>query len=411
MNFEQYQNRRRELLNRLREINEAEAFDQAAFDEVKGQISALDADWEARCQANADIEALNGVQPRMDGIVDLSRNAGEQIEAEPEDIFDSAEYHRAFYNYVTRGTAIPERFRNDSHETTVTTYTGAVIPTTLMHEMIRELKSRGNIWNKVRKLNVQGGVEFPIIDLVPTASWIGESSSSYDKQVKATTSVTFSYYGLECKIAQSLLSSVVSLKEFEDLFPVLAVEAMIAALEIGVFTGTGSGQMKGILNETRIPVGNTITLTPAEFASWSSWKKKVFAKMKKAYRKGDFFMAQGTFDGYIDGMVDNNGQPIGRVNYGIDGGETYRFGGKNVETVEDDVIKPYDSADTDDVVAVFGDLSCYAVNTNLQMRVVKWSDHDNNKEKTKAIMIVDGKVLDPYGFLIIKKGAAPADES
>ena len=45
------------------------------------------------------------------------------------------------------------------------------------------------------------------------------------------------------------------------------------------------------------------------------------------------------------------------------------------------------------------------------MRVVKWTDHDNNKEKTKAIMIVDGKVLDPYGFLIIKKGAAPADES
>ena len=413
MNFEQYQNRRRELLNRLREINEAEAFDQAAFDEVKGQITALDAEWEARCQANADIEALNGVQPRMEGVIDLSRNAGEHIEAEPADIYDSAEYHRAFMNYVTRGVPIPERFRNSdpTHETTTTTYTGAVIPTTLMHELIREMKDRGNIWNKVRKLNVQGGVEFPIIDLVPEAHWIGETTPSYDQQVKAQNTVQFSYFGLECKIAQSLLSSAVSLKEFEDLFPVLAAEAMIAALEKGVFNGTGSGQMKGILNETNIPAGNTITLTPAEFASWSSWKKKVFAKMKKAYRKGDFFMAQGTFDGYIDGMVDNNGQPIGRVNYGIDGGETYRFGGKNVETVEDDVIKPYDTADTNDVVAVFGLLSNYAVNTNLQMKVVKWSDHDNNKEKTKAIMIADGKVLDPYGFLIIKKGAAPADES
>ena len=119
----------------------------------------------------------------------------------------------------------------------------------------------------------------------------------------------------------------------------------------------------------------------------------------------DFFMAQGTFDGYIDGMVDTTGQPIGRVNYGIDGGETYRFGGKNVETVEDDVITAYDDASTGDVIAVFGDLRNYAVNSNMQMRVVKWSDHDNNKEKTKAIMIVDGKVLDPNGFLIIKKGA------
>ena len=104
-------------------------------------------------------------------------------------------------------------------------------------------------------------------------------------------------------------------------------------------------------------------------------------------------------------MVDTTGQPIGRVNYGIDGGESYRFGGKNVETVEDDVITAYDDASTGDVIAVFGDLKNYAVNTNMQMRVVKWSDHDTNKEKTKAIMIADGKVLDPNGFLIIKKGA------
>lgn len=410
MNFEQYQARRNELLNRLREINNAEAFDQAAFDECKGQITALDAEWQARAQANADIEALNGVQPRLEGVIDLSRNAGEEVPAEAPDIYDSVDYRRAFMNYVTRGEAIPDRFRNGD-ATTVTTYTGAVIPTTLMHEMIRELKSRGNIWNKVRKLNVQGGVQFPIIDLVPEASWITETSDSDEQQVKAQNSVTFSYFGLECKIAQSLLSSVVSLKEFEDLFPVLATEAMIAKLEVGVFTGTGSGQMKGILNETRIPVGNTITLTPTEFASWSSWKKKVFAKMKKAYRKGDFFMAQGTFDGYIDGMVDTTGQPIGRVSYGIDGGEVYRFGGKTVETVEDDVIKPYDTASEGDVVAVFGDLNCYAVNTNLQMKVIRWSDHDTNKEKIKAIMIVDGKVLDPYGFLIIKKGAATPVES
>lgn len=408
MNFEQYQNRRNELLNRLREINNAEAFDQTAFDDVKAQITALDAEWQARAQANADIEALNGVQPRVEGVIDLSRNAGEGMPAEPEDIYDSIEYRQAFMNYVTRGTAIPERFRNTdpTHETTTTTYTGAVIPTTLMHEMIREMKDRGNIWNKVRKLNVQGGVEYPIIDLVPEANWIGETTPSYDQQVKAQNTVTFSYFGLECKISQSLISSVVSLKEFEDLFPVLAAEAMIAKLEIGVFNGTGSGQMKGILNETRIPVGNTITLTEAEFKSWSAWKKKVFAKMKKAYRKGDFFMAQGTFDGYIDGMVDQNGQPIGRVNYGINGEENYRFGGKGVETVEDDVIKPYDDASEGDVVAVFGKLSCYAVNSNMQMRVVKWTDHDNNKEKTKAIMVADGKVLDPYGFLIIKKGGS-----
>ena len=318
------------------------------------------------------------------------------------------QFQQTFFDRIRRDNKIsvmdPDHlaFRNAD---TVTGTTGAVIPTTQMHELIRELKSRGNVWNKVRKLNVQGGVEFPIIDLVPTAHWVTEAASSADQNVQAQNSVTFSYHGLECKISQSLLSSIVSLKEFEDLFPVLAAEAIIAALEKGVFNGTGSGQMLGILNETRIPAGNTITLSSTDITKWDQWKKKVFAKMPKAYRNGDFFMAQGTFDGYIDGMVDTTGQPIGRVSYGIDGGETYRFGGKTVETVEDDVITAYDDASTGDVIAVFGDLSNYAVNTNMQMTVVKWSDHDNNKEKTKAIMIVDGKVLDPAGFLIIKKGA------
>jgi HK97 family phage major capsid protein len=106
-------------------------------------------------------------------------------------------------------------------------------------------------------------------------------------------------------------------------------------------------------------------------------------------------------------MVDKQGQPIGRVNYGIDGGETYRFGGKNVETVEDDIIAAYDDASTGDVIAVFVNLSDYAINSNLDMQTVKWIDHDTNEIKNKCILICDGKLLDPNGVLVIKKGAAP----
>jgi len=135
-------------------------------------------------------------------------------------------------------------------------------------------------------------------------------------------------------------------------------------------------------------------------------KKKVFAKMKKSYRNGIFYMAQGTFDGYIDGMVDQNGQPIGRVNYGIDGAENYRFGGKVVETVEDEVIKSYDDAVTGDVVAVFVKPTDYGINSNLEMKVVKWTDNDTNEVKNKVILVCDGKLIDANGVIIIKKGAA-----
>ena len=182
--------------------------------------------------------------------------------------------------------------------------------------------------------------------------------------------------------------------------------AIAKALDIAIIKGNGSGEPTGIAVDTRVPTGNVITLPSSDVLSWSAWKKKVFAKMPKAYRNGSFIMAQSTFDGYIDGMTDSNGQPIGRVNYNVlENGETYRFGGKEVITVENDVIADYDSASTGDVIAVFVNLNDYAINSNMQLTAVRWIDHDTNEVKNKVIMICDGKLIDPNGVLIIKKGA------
>ena len=402
MNRKQYENKRKELMNELETIMNADTLDQDAFNAKKAEIEALDASWEAYAQAQADMNALNDHAPSVAPVVDLS--TGESRTAAPAvtDLYATDDYRNAFMNFIAKGQRIPEQYRNNAAATGLSDIDGgAVIPTTIVHEIIREMKVRGEIWAKVRKLNIQGGVEFPIADVMPVATWVGEGSQDSQK-LTADTKVVFSYHGLECKLAQSLLVSVVTIVEFEALFTQLAVEAIIAALEKGVFNGSGSGEMLGILNETRIPVGNTIELT-AEDLTWKGWKQKVFAKMKKAYRNGEFFMAQATFDGYIDGMTDTTGQPIGRVNYGIDGNEVYRFAGKNVVTVEEDILKDWDSADAGDVVAVFGNLSNYAVNSNLEMRTVKWIDENTNKVYNKITMICDGKVLDPNGFLIIKK--------
>lgn len=321
--------------------------------------------------------------------------------AQATDPRDSQEYRNAFMNFVCRGVQIPAEMR----ATTTTADGSAAIPTTLLNEIIKELKGYGDIYNKVRKLNIQGGVKVPILSLMPAASWIGESSASEATKIQANTFVSFNYYGVECKISQTVLVNVTTYEAFQALFAPLAAEAVIKALEIAFVAGDGNNKPLGVTVDTRVPEKNVITLTAAEFASWSGWKKKVFAKMPKAYRNGEFVMAQGTFDGYIDGMEDKNGQPIGRVNYGIENGETYRFGGKNVMTVEDDIIVPYDTASEGDVVAVFVDWSKYAMNSNLEFKTVKWEDHDTNEIKNKVILVCDGKLLDPHGVLIIKKGA------
>jgi HK97 family phage major capsid protein len=328
----------------------------------------------------------------------------QQQPAQASDPTDTVEYRTAFMNFVCRGVAIPMELRDAG--VTTTTDASAAIPTSILHEIVRETRVYGEIYARVRHLNVQGGVQIPVLSLKPTATWItaNTGTSESDKQkLQANTSVVFNYYGLECKVAQTLLANVTTLDIFQQEFVKLAAEAMVQAMEIAIFKGTGSGEPMGILNDTHVPAKNKITLSAEEFESWAAWCKKVFGAMKKAYRTGSFIMAQGTFDGYINGMVDSNGQPIGRVNYGITDGEAYRFGGKEVLTVEDDILPNYDSASSGDVVAVFVKLSDYAVNSNLQMKVVKWEDHDTNEIKNKCILICDGKLVDPNGVLLIKK--------
>ena len=320
------------------------------------------------------------------------------------DKFDTPEYRQAFMNYVCRGVEIPKEYRADA--LTTTTEASATIPTTLLNEIIQKLESYGELYARVRKINVQGGVKVPILTLKPVATWIGETADSDEQKLTANTAVEFSYYGRECKIAQSLLASVVTYDAFQTLFVPLAAEAIAKALDIAIMNGAGSTQPTGITKDTtRIPAVNQITLAAADFVKWDGWKKKVFAKIPKSYRNGTFIMSQATFDGYIDGMVDANGQPIARVNYGITGAETYRFGGKEVLTVEEDVLKAYDTASANDVVAVFVNLNDYAINSNLQLQTYKWVNHETNKVYNKAVLICDGKLLDPNGVLIIKKGA------
>lgn len=377
---------------------------------LEAEVTSLKAERSSLIAANEQRNALLAsiAEGRTSGTViqTFDSTSGEhRAKDAATDKFDTPEYRNVFMNYVCRGAEIPAEFRADA--VTGVADAAAVVPSTTLQEIIRKLESYGAIYAKVRKLNIQGGVRVPILTLKPIAKWVGEGSGD-DQKIQANTFVEFGFYGLECKIAQTLLASIVTYEMFQREFVKLSTESIIKELEKGIFIGTGTGQLTGITVDTRVPSENRITMSHSEFTSWDGWKKKVFAGMKKSYRNGIFVMAQGTFDGYIDGMVDGVGQPIGRVNYGISNGEAYRFGGKAVETVEDVVIKGYDEAAVGDVVATFFNPDDYAINSNMQMTVVKWIDHDDNLLKNKAMLACDGKLLDPNGVLIIKKGGGAA---
>jgi len=326
-----------------------------------------------------------------------------QRSTEPEDQHATFEYRSAFMKFAKTGEITPELRANAM---TATTDVSAVIPSTILNEVIRKVTEYGRIFNRVRKLNIKGGVTVPILSLKPTATWIGEVATSDKKKVQANTNISFSYYGLECKVSVSLLSDTVTLSGFETTITDLIVEAMVQGMDLAIVAGDGNGKALGITVDPRVPVAQIVTIASGDFLAWDAWKKKIFAKMPLKYKAGaTFIMASGTFEGYVDGMVDANGQPIGRINYGIVDGAQERFGGKEVILVEDDVVANYDDAAVGAVVAIYCNLKNYGLNSNMQMTMYRYLDHDTNEWIDKAIMIVDGKLIDPNGVVIVKKGA------
>lgn len=321
----------------------------------------------------------------------------------PDDKYGTLEYRTAFMKFARTGEVTPE-LRLDAM-TTVSEVT-AVVPTTILNEVISKITTYGQIYARIRKLAIKGGVDVPILTLKPTATWITEAATSEKKKVTANTKISFSYYGLECKVAVSLLADTVTLAGFETTVVSLIAEAITKAIDIAIVKGSGSGAPLGITIDSRVPVANVITLSSSEFGEWDAWKKKVTSKMPMAYKAGAvWMMASGTYEGYIDGMTDANGQPVGRTNYGIADGPQGRFSGKEVVEVEDDVIASYDDASTGDVVAILMNLSNYAFNSNMQLSMFRYFDHDTNEWVDKAILIADGKLIDPNGVIIVKKGA------
>lgn len=410
------------LSKKMRELASQKEAAQSALLAVMAKEGATTKEIEDATEALNTVNSKISAQTALDTGKKFDEN-GQEVTGEPKpqdkntDKFASTEYRQAFMDYIRTGKQSNLlEFRdaktggvqfNSADASTTTADAAAIVPSTILQDVIKKVESYGQVYARVRKLAVRGGVKVPILSVKPVATWIGENTSSERQKVDLSASVTFTYYGLECKIATSIVADAVTIEQFESILIDLIGEAITKALDISIISGPGNSSPLGITKDPRIPATHVVTLTPAEFQKWDVWKKKVFAKLSAGYKGGAvFLMASGTFEGYIDGMVDANGQPIGRVNYGITDGPQETFGGHAVVEVEDDVVANYDDAAAGDVVAIYGNLNNYAINSNMQLMMYRYLDHDTNEWVDKAILIADGKTLDANAFVIVKKGAA-----
>ena len=390
---------RRELVLGL-----AEELPEDATDE---QMRAIDAEVEIiRSEderRHSVVELRNAKASRVASGVGAVKEKHTIVETDcTEDAMASPEYERAFAAYITRGAEIPHEFaqyQTRQDKATTVADSGIMVPTTVSNRIIEEMKEHGILYPLVSKTNVQGGIDFPVVDFKPEAHWIGETQVSETQNATQTDKVSFKYHGLEVRTARTLLQNAVTLSAFNQRFVDAAANAMVDALDAAIVNGDGAGKFLGITKDPRITNKQKMKAKDLTFAGFH----KIKAAIKRPYRDGIFIMNQATFDANIEGMVDTNGQPVGRINYGINGEETYRFMGKTVLTVPDAILPSFDSAEANAVFMIYAKLTDYLINSNLQMRADNWEDLDHNLFKTRHILIADGKVLDPYGMMLVSK--------
>ena len=374
----------------------------AELDEAQAELDKIEKEERAKQTENAVPEGATLVNGNVRGSFQTANTRDD------EDFTSTLEYRKAFKKYVqSEGTDMPAELR--AGDVTSTADTGAAIPMTVMNEVINTVRKRyGNLYSKVTKTAIQGGVEVPVGSLQATFKWIKEGTVSPRQKAGELEPISFKYNTAEIRVAQSFLSQIVTLSAFEAKLTEIIAIAYLQAMDYGIINGSGKGSMLGILNDPRVT--NTITMTAAEINNWTKWRTKFFKNLPLGYRSGSFIFPVSTVDEYLETMADSNNNPVFRqtadlvVNDGDAVNPNGRFFGREISLVEPDIIADFDSASAGDVIGIYWQPEEYAINENFGFTMRRYFDEETNEWVDKALVVVDGKTVNPTGFYKIIKG-------
>ena len=410
----------RELINKSEDVNEVRSLGatlQTVLDELndaKAQLAELDEG------DNGEGEAASAEGRSFNPMASFGQN-GTQSRSGDADPLSTMEYRKAFKDFVQRGVRSDLFKRADDEQ--VSTDLGVLLPNTIVNEIIKGVeKVYGQLYARVKKTNVKGGVQYPIGAFSATMYWDGTAGDDQEHGVSGKQKagavdkyVQFTYHIGEIRIAQSLLESVVTVEAFEREIVNALVEAYVKAMDEAILNGDGTKQPEGILVEAakgaagRIPTANIIEFTAEEMEDWKTWQKKFFAKIPLSMRKlrPEFVMTAETFESNIMTLEDSNGRPVYSETYNpVTGDETCKFKGREVLLIEEGGIKSFDTAAAGEYFGMaWVPEKAYAINSNMKFGYKKYFDEESNQWITKALVICDGKVLDGKYIYLFKKKA------
>ena len=308
----------------------------------------------------------------------------------------SITYRKAFQKYLATG-----KMEARADESTVTTDTNisTVIPENLVNKILEQYEQLGVIYNLITKTSYPVGQSIPVDSVKPTATWVAEGASSDSQKKTMGALITFTHHKLRCEIRYSEEVAVMTLPAFEALFVKQVGEAMLRAQEAAIVDGDGAGKPTGILAntpDTGKAIAYTDGITPYQLLC--ECEAAVPANKESGTK---WCMPKKTFMKFV-GMVDQSGQPIAHVNYGIAGKPERTLLGRDVVIYE-----PQSGSKLGDTIDAFMfDFADYILNTNYDLGIQHAKDWDNEDHKTKAVLACDGKVIDKTSLVTLRLRAS-----
>lgn len=395
-------------VNEVKEIGSQIDAVKEEITEAQGKLNEIEAE-EKKTAKEENEEARSAFNPS--NVLSSAKMNEKRGDENMEDSRATMEYRKAFMDYVQRGTKSDLlQFEKRNDDSGVAADLGVLIPSTVIQSIMTGVeKVYGQLYSRVRKTNVKGGVKYPIGSFGATFHRIAENGKS-DRQNagEVTGSVTFTYNIGEIRIARSLLQTVLSVQAFETKFAEVIVKAYVEAMDKEIMVGDpDDGQCEGILKSDRVLEENIIEFTPDEMADWKEWQKKLFSIIPLSMRalNPEFVMTANTYEANIKTLSDDNNRPVATETFNpVDGAEICKFKGKNVVLVEEDIVENFNDASNGEVFGMYWvPEEAYAINTNMEFVVREYFDEDLNQFVKKALVINDGKVLDPKYLYLLKK--------
>lgn len=418
--------KRKAKLNELQERNaKSESLEEVRslgveIAEVTEEVRSLEAQIaELETAENNEDEEQRNFDPNAAlNVARANQNQGGAVGNEDVDPRSTMEYRKAFMDYIQRGIVNKDvlQFEQRADQTGTSSNLGVLIPVTVIQEIIQGVeKVYGQLYSRVKKTNLKGGVKYPLGSFDATFKRITETTVSDRQNAGGVTgSIDFTYKIGEIRLARTLLQTVLSVPVFEQEFAKVIVKAYVRAMDKEIMTGVdANNECVGILTEankstgSRIPTANIIEFTADEMADWKSWQTKLFAKIPLSMRglKPEFAMTANTYEANIKTLKDDNNRPVYNETYNpVDGAEICRFKGRDVVLVEEDILKNFDDASNGDFFGMYWvPEEAYAINSNMEFTVVDYFDQEKNQYVKKALVINDGKPLDTKYIYLLKK--------